>query len=369
MSDTDLATLLKRHEAFWTRGSVDTPLLNTSTVEEEQQETDQRFAPLTRVRIPAADGSNLLTRQEPISPDMIDPSLMLDHEEFPRWEGDPDAPGPWVIDDLLVRRVPVTAMVWVESILGCPVIPRLDTGSIYSAPWLDGPGDIDKIPPPEKSPWLELLKRYTRLLVENSNGRYQVSKCLMRGPVDLVSALLGHPEMCLAMYDEPKALRALVEFCTETFIMVAKAQHDLYVPLEGGHTHSLGVWAPGSTVTTQCDVVSSMSAESYKEFFFPGDREISKAFDYSMVHLHSGYLHHIDVLLEEKYPTIIQVALDTGSTPNTVRSLMPFFKHVLEEKPLAICGPMTRAEVDECLDQLPAKGLYISSRSTRYDRD
>ena len=368
MSDNDLKALLKRHEAFWTRGSVDRPLLNVSTVEEEQ-EAEKRFAPLKGVTIPMAGGGDLTTRHASITPDMIDPTQILDLEEFPRWEGDPDAPGPLVVDDLLVRRTPVGTMVWVEAIMGCPVIPRLDTGSIYSAPWLDGPGDIAKIPSPEKSPWLELLLRYTRLLVENSHGRYQVAQCLQRGPTDLVSALLGHPEMCLAMYDEPKALRKLVEFCTETFIMVAKAQQDQFVPLEGGHTHGLGVWAPGTTVTTQCDVVSSMSAEMYKEVFLPGDLEICKSFDYSMLHLHSGYLHHTDVLLEEKYPTVIQVALDTGSTPNTVHSLIPYFKRVLEEKPLAIGGPMTQAEVNELLDELPPRGLYISSRAARHDRD
>jgi hypothetical protein len=160
-----------------------------------------------------------------------------------------------------------------------------------------------------------------------------------------------------------------VELCTETFIMVAKAQHDLYVPLEGGYSSPYAIWAPGTFVNTQCDVVSSMSAEAYKEFFFPGDEEICRNFDFSVVHLHSGYLHHTDVLLEGKYPTVIQVALDTGSTPNTVHSLIPYFKRVLEAKPLIISGAMTRAEVDELLEKLPPRGLYIASRTTRFEND
>ena len=368
MSDVDLKELLKRHEAFWVRGPADRPLMNVSVLATEG-EGEKRFAPLHGVTVASADGIDLMTHHAAITPDMIDPTLMLDMAEHPRWRGSPDAEGPWIANDLLVTRVPFSTMVWVEAILGCPVIPRLDTGSVYSAPWLDSPGDIDSIPPPEKSAWLDLLKRYTGLLVQDSRGRYQVAQCLQRGPVDLASALLGHSEMCMAMYDEPKELRRLVDFCTETFIMVTKAQHDQYVPLQGGYSSPYGIWSPGTFVQTQCDVVSSMSAESYKEFFFPGDLEICKNFDHSVVHLHSGYLHHTDVLLEEKYPTAIQVALDTGSTPNTVHSLIPYFKRVLEEKPLIIGGAMTQAEVDECLDKLPARGLYISSRTGRYDRD
>lgn len=367
MPDNNVKELLERHRAFWTRGSVDRPLLNVTRLVPERT-GEQHYSPLEEVVVPAADGSNLLTRQEPITPDLIDPALMIDMAENPRWHGDPDAPGPWIVNDLFVTRNPFSTMVWIEAILGCPVVPRLDTGSVYSAPWLNGPDEVDKIPPPEKSPWLDLLKRYTGALVENSRGRYQVAQTLQRGPVDLVSALLGHTEMCLAIYDQPKELRRLVEFCTETFIMVTKAQHDQYVPLEGGYSSPYAIWAPGTYVNTQCDVVSSMSAEAYKEFFFPGDLEICKSFDYSSVHLHSGYLHHTDVFLEGPYPTAVQVALDTGSTPNTVHTLIPLFKRVLEVKPLIITGALTQSEVEELLDELPPNGLYISSRTSRYDR-
>jgi hypothetical protein len=101
----------------------------------------------------------------------------------------------------------------------------------------------------------------------------------------------------------------------------------------------------------------------YEEMFFPYDVQICEQFDYSVVHLHSGYLHHMDVFLKGKYPSAVQVSLDTGSTPWTVHDLIPIFARVLEVKPLFIQGVMSKAELDEMLERLPYRGLYISAAS------
>ncbi|MDP6824068.1 MAG: uroporphyrinogen decarboxylase family protein [Dehalococcoidia bacterium] len=357
MTQADLKATLKKHEAFWAREPGTGPLLNMASLEGRSL-----YAPLQGVSIPLADGTILSTQGEAITPDMINPRLILDAEEFPAREKSNGADGPLTVDDLLVTRAPFGKIPWVEAILGCPVVPRLDTGSIYSAPFLGGPELHDTIQSPDQSPWLDLLKEYTRALVEDSGGSYQVGQCLQRGPTDLTSAVLGHTKMCLALYDSPNELKALAERCTETFITVAKAQQSQVPELEGGFSNPFGVWSPGSVVRTQCDVASSISAAQYEEFFFLYDTEICKNFDYSVVHLHSGYLHHMDVFLKERYPTAVQVSLDTGSTPYTVHDLIPVFARVLESKPLFVQGDMKREELDELLSELPSSGLYVSPR-------
>ena len=69
-------------------------------------------------------------------------------------------------------------------------------------------------------------------------------------------------------------------------------------------------------------------------------------------------------MLKGKYPTAIQVVLDTGSTPYTVHDLIPVFARVLEEKPLIVQGSMTPRELDELLEKLPPRGLYVSTDIT-----
>ena len=361
MSDLGPKALLERHAAFWTREPVDKPLLHVSSPR------DETAYQLEGISIPLADGTILSEQDAALTPDMIDPQRILDVDEFPRRPQTGPVSGPRTVDDLLVVRTALWKIPWLEAILGCQVVPKLDTGSMYSVPYLEGPERLSAVPPPSKSPWLELLLEYIRLLAEDSKGSYQVVQCLQRGPIDLASALLGHSEMCFAIYDRPAELQALNELCAEAFIAVAKAQESNISPLNGGRCTAFGLWAPGTVVRTQCDVTSSVSADMYEEYFFPYDLDICGAFDYSVVHLHSGYLHTVDTFLKNELPTAIQVSLDTGSTPYTVHDLVPVFARILEEKPLLVQGRMTARELDEILERLPAKGLYVSTAVPDYD--
>ena len=355
MAELDLTTILEKHAAFWNRDSVDQPLLNVSSIGE-----DPRYE-LQSLSMTLADGSELFDQDDPLTPDQIDPSTILHEGEFPLRKQPTSDIGPLIVDDLLVTRAPLGKMAWLEAILGCPIVPKLDTGSIYSAPFLNGPEETHRIPSLEGNGWYELLLEYTRQLVEDAAGSYQVVQCLQRGPIDLMSALLGHTQMCYAIYDEPEHMKALTEKCTEVFIEVAKGQEKLTPDLKGGRCTPFAVWAPGTVARTQCDVTSSVSAKMYEDVFFPYDVEICKQFDYSIVHLHSGYLHTMEVFLKQKYPTAIQVSLDTGSTPLSVDDLLPVFSRVLEEKPLFIQGVMSQSDLDTLLEKLPSKGLYIST--------
>jgi hypothetical protein len=347
-----LQAALKKHIGFWDR--TEGPLLNVSEAE------DSLFAPLHGISITLADGTVLSEQVDVLTADMMDPAKILDVEEFPLRTSEPVDGGLLMEGDLFVTRAPLGKMVWVEAVLGCPVVPRLDTGSIYSAPYLKSSSLYTDIGAAEDSPWLKLLAEYTRQLVQDAAGTYQVVQCLQRGPIDLASALLGHSEMCMAIYDDPDNLHALAEFTAEVFVKTARAQQDQVPQLEGGYCNPFGIWSPGTVVRSQCDVASSVSAQTYKDFFFPYDKYICEQFDYSIIHTHSGYLHHMEVLLEDSAPTAVQVSLDTGSTPFQVKDLIPIFKRVLEEKPLIVMGDMTKDELNELLDALPHKGLCIS---------
>ncbi len=355
MTTAELDRILRKHTDFWKRKMRGGPLLNMLEVS-----SASALSPLVSIEMPLANGT-VARRNMPFKPEMIDPRLILDFEEFPTRATREHAQMTGVIDDLFIRRSPVWKMPWVEAILGCPVVFGAEAGSIWSEPYLDHPNQIDRIPSLEGNPWLEKLLEYTHALVEESDEEYQVAQCLMRGTVDLVAALLGNYQMCACIYDHPKELRRLTERCAEVFVKVAKAQEALIPELHGGRVTSFGIWAPGSVVMTQADASASMSAEMYGEFFLPYEVEICKQFDFSTVHLHSGFLHTVDVFLKPEYPTAIQVALDTGSTPVTVHSLLPTFQKVLDRKPLLVMGIMSSRELEELREKLPANGLYISA--------
>jgi len=346
MAGTDLQQTIERHRAFWTRDAG--PLLSVS-----------RYEPLSAVDMLLGDGTPLKEDMY-LTPELLDPKRMVDLEES-RHRLQPDRPGA-VSGDLLIIRPPLGKMCWVEAVMGCPVRVRAASGGIYSEPYLNGPEEAHRIPPSGENGWLDLLVDYTRALVENAKGRYYVTLPLMRGTIDLVAALLGYNSMALSIIDQPQELRKLTERCVQAFLEVAKALHAVIPQVAGGQVTPFNVWAPGSVIKTQCDASAAVSAKTYEEFFFPYEEEICRQFGYSMVHLHSGFLHTVDTFLKTEYPTAVQVSLDTGSTPFTPHSLLPVFRKVLERKPLFITGPCTQKELDEMLEALPLKGLCLNVR-------
>ncbi|HEX9015959.1 MAG TPA: hypothetical protein VF960_08190 [Chloroflexota bacterium] len=332
--------LLERHRAFWRREKVDRPLVAVKP-----------YAPLAPKYIPLRNvewGSEDLC----LDPTMFDPRTIANAEQ---WH---NKPGQLLLGDSFSLRQPYVRIPWVEGILGCPIWADRESGSIWSKSYLSNPG-TGGIGFNREHPWLRLLLELTRLLVEEADGSYLVAQTLMRGPIDMVRAVLGDEEMCLAIYDDPDALRQLLSITTDVFIEVAKAQQAIVPRFHGGYASYYGIWAPGTVVRTQCDMSSVLSASTYAELVIPFEERICRQFDHSMIHLHSGYLHTVDALLEAEFPQVLQIALDTGSTPVTTRDLVPTCRKILERKPLIIEGYMTRSDFEYLLESLPPHGLYI----------
>lgn len=345
MTEVTLETTLERHRGFWDRTSG--PFVSVS-----------KYSPLAPLRLPLSDGT-LAEGSLRLTPEMFSIDKMLDIEESPpRPRLQPDLVG-GITGDVLDVRPPWTRMCWIEAMMGCPVVAHVIAGSVYSEPYLAGPQEISKIPGPRDNGWLDLLVEYTQALVDNADGQYYVSHPLMRGCIDLVAALIGYEALGLGLFDQPAEIRKLAERGIEAFLIMADALDAVVPEVSGGKVSRFNIWAPGSVAITQCDASAAVSPKTYEDFFFPYDEETCKQFDYSIIHLHSGYLHTIDTFLKTDYPTAIQVALDTEATSKTVSDLIPVFKKVLESKPMFITGPCTREDLDEMLDVLPHNGLCI----------
>ncbi len=345
MTEVTLEKILERHRGFWDRTTG--PFVSVS-----------KYTPLAPLRLPLSDGT-MAEGSLHLTPDMLSIDAMMDIEESPpRPRLQPD--GPYgVTGDVLIVRPPWTRMCWIEGMMGCPVAAHVGAGSVYSESYLSGPQEIDKIPGPRDNGWLDLLVEYTSALVDNTDGNYYVCHPLMRGSIDLVAALIGYEALGYGLFDQPNEMRKLAERGIEAFMTMADALDAVIPEVAGGRVSRFNMWAPGSVSITQCDASAAVSPKNYEDFFFPYDEETCKHFDYSIIHLHSGYLHTIDTFLKTDYPTAIQVSLDTEATNKTVSDLIPLFKKILASKPIFITGPCTQEELDEMLDVLPHKGLCI----------
>jgi hypothetical protein len=338
-NEANVTELFTRHEAWW-RG-------------EEMLVAFVPHSPLGELWLPLQDGS-VASRDLRVTPQMLD----LD-----RLAGTPQSEGSLGFHGDRVRtRAPYARVPWVEAILGCPIRATIQGGSMrtdaFVTDWAEWENEDDHF----HDGWFDALTSLTEMLVERSGGRYAVVQTLMRGPSDLAEAVLGPELMCFSMYDHPERLRRFLDEVTAVFIHILKAQLDRIPPIEAGYVNPFGVWAPGTVVRTQCDASSFLSPSQYAEWFLPYDIRICEAVDYSVIHLHSGSLHTVDVLLEVERPQAIQVSLDPEPSGPPVEELVSTFAKILAVKPLIVDGALSSEQVKHLQQHLPHGGLYISAR-------
>ena len=334
----DLSGVLSRHEAFWRREDVDRPLVR------------------------------LLHRQEePVRFDNVDVCPgMLDVERLTPRVGSRNVGKQLVQGDLLRTESAFSRIPWMEATIGCGIHAGTDN-AMWPRPAL-GPNyeGMEHIVPADDNPWLEKLCSLTRALVEANDGSYVVTHTLMRGPIDMLSALIGDQRMGLALYDDPDTIDEILSLATQAFIKVANAQFDVIPLFHGGRTAwHYGLWGAGSVIRFQSDSSSQLSPRMYEERILPHDREIMRAFDRSILDLHSaGTMHIHEKLLATADLDAISVTLDRYENAPTVHDLLPTFARILEQKSLLIMGEMTMAEADLLCSELPARGLAITGHLT-----
>jgi hypothetical protein len=331
---TDLEALLSRHKAFWHREAAEKPLIRAVPLRQRQ-------------RLENVD----------VTPDM------LDVDDFTPLVGWRDLNKQLVQGDLLHGECAWSRIPWMEAIIGCEIHAGADE-AMWAKPAL-GPNyeGMERIIPDADNAWLQKLLALTRALLEANDGSYVVTHTLQRGPIDMLSALLGDERMGLAFYDEPGRVAEVLERAAQAFIKVTKAQYELIPALQGGWVPwAYGLWAPGSVVRFQSDSASQLSPRMYAEHVLPHDRQIMRAFDYSIIDLHSaGTLHLHKVLMEVEELRAISVTLDRYANAPTVEQLLPTFAAIQEVKSLCIFGEMTTAELELLSRSLSPTGLAISA--------
>ena len=256
LEGNELTSLLERHRAFWMNQDMGEPLVRTRSHRRQRRQFEN----------------------VDVTPDM------LDIEALTPDVGRRNIQKQLVQGDLFRNEQACSRIPWMEAIVGCGI--RSGAGeAMWPRPVL-GPNyeGMEHIVPSDDNPWLIKLLDLTRALVEANDGAYLVTHTLQRGPIDILSALLGDVRMGLAFYDEPQKIKDVLTRATEAFIKVAKLQYDLIPPFEGGWSSwGYGLWAPGTVIRFQADSASQISPLMYQEQILPHDRAIMQAFDYSII--------------------------------------------------------------------------------------
>ncbi len=361
--DARIVEKLSRHKAFWERAEENSLLRSVGV-----------FAPSLPIHLPQADGTTI-THAELLTPDMIDPEVMV--AEVERWlAGKADlrlsAHGQSVasfgLGDLLPLSQSFHKIPWLEAMLGCPI--TMTEGQIWNQP---PPGGVEAVIKQgghiEHNPWLELYREFLRQMRSRLDDRFPVTaNTLLRGPSDLVAAVMGVQETCIGWIDQPELMAKLLRVCTDAHLTVIEAGYKLLAPFEGGpaeggYISGWGIWAPGPVVRMQADHSTLVSAEMYERQILPFDLEVIRACPRCIFHLHNPALHVAPVLLEVDELDVIEVVVDPYPKEERKPYEMAMYRRILERKPLILdVNFPSLEEADWVLAELPHRGLDLNAR-------
>jgi hypothetical protein len=330
---------LALHRAFWDREKQPRPLASFRV-------GDFFFSR----HFKAAHG--LLDPDTPIKPEMLDVAAFL--PDYERMFQESEAVG----QDGFWTAEPFTGIPWMEAILGCTI--RAGRESFTSRPWLSSPAEaLEKVRFDPENPWLKKYLEFTAALVRQSRSRFPVGMPIMRGPTDMIGALLGQQEMVLAlMMEDPAVMRRLIDRVARAFVSVLEAQRRLVPAFHGGT--ALGfyhVWAPGPSIWWQDDLSAILSPTVYREFFLDSARLILAGHPHTAFHLHPASFFIIDELLGLEGLKVIEVNKDVGGP--SVAEMLPVLSKIMQTRGLILWGDLTIADLEVVKRNLPCRGLGL----------
>jgi len=160
---------------------------------------------------------------------------------------------------------------------------------------------------------------------------------LMRGPLDIFSAMRGAAEFPLDFVDYPEAVDRVLDECAAIWIETARLQHELIPDSQEGYVAgdaALRCWAPGKLLWLQEDAMSLLSPEIYRRHILRLDRKLSDMFPCVVYHLHGSALWAIDDLIQLPGVRVIELNLEVGTCD--VPGTWAGWKKIQQHKPVII---------------------------------
>ena len=258
--------LRQRHQAFWACADIDRPLIMV---------TYDHYVDTELVASVMGAGE--------LRPDAIDPSPIL--PEYDKVAVTRELIG----DDAIAVAEPLLGIPWLEAMCGCRVL--VPGGKSL---WPEPPPNKDSIEAinfAEDNPWFQKLLAAIQSVVDHADGRYAVGLSHLRGPTDILVALLGSERFFTCFFDAPDLISTLARQAAQVWQRVAQAQTKIVPPFRSGYgARQFGLWSPERSVWLQDDTSSMMSADHYRQFFAE-PMQMMSTFPYGVLHLHIPSLH------------------------------------------------------------------------------
>lgn len=327
---------IELHKAYWQKNELPRPLIGY-----------QIGSQLISENFTAAQ--KLLAEPREITPEMI---VVEDYyEDYQRM----------YLDSLEIEQeafwaaMPFPGIPWLEAILGCPIYSS--EGSFWAKPCYDDINQV-KIAFSPGNPWLQKLLEFVDRLVELAQNRYPIGQPILRGPVDLLGSLIGQEKLVYAFFDHPETVKKLAREAAEFYRDVVKLLRERIPSFYEGYSFGwYPLWAPDKCMIFQEDLMALGSPGIYRQFFYEGDRLLSKAFPYTTIHVHPNSFFIVDDLISIEDLNVIEINYDVGGP--SIKEMVPMLRRILEKKHLILRGKMQEDDIEVIKKELPCRGIFL----------
>jgi hypothetical protein len=326
--------MIDRHLAFWRSDSIDRPLVGLFL---------QEYIVEDIYRI-AGEGDT-------VTPEMVKPDLFFDlfaerHIALEEHKQD------------MFRPVePLNFMPWLEGILGMDLLVHGQT--VWAEPLLAKHKSIESFQPGWCDAWVEVTLAFVRDLVERFHPQIPVSGPFLRGPADVVAAMIGTERFCLELVDHPGEIERLLHIAASAWSEVYSEVIKIIPPWRGGYIPGARwIFAPGECVYFSEDVTVLLSPAMYKEIFLSVNQSMAAHFPFGFIHRHSTSIHHLDLLLEMPPGWALEVTMDPMGPP--VSGVLPVLQKIqAARRPLILFGINKPEQLRELMHGLAPEGLCL----------
>lgn len=344
----DMEDLVELHRSWW-KLENERPLMNI-TYRERFPWMWLQSDHMHGMELVLKDGA--IAKDGPLTPDMLSPEKIH--------------PTPFTHGDLFLPVMVFGKIPWMEAI--CGVTPQVSVKGnsiwagfgkgIWPEDWWEKDLEVEI-----DQDWLDLLVEATKYCVEKFYGPFVIAQTsIMRGPIDVMAALVGDKGVIVGMYKQPEETKRLLNKLTKICIEVMEAQNKVIPSFHGGYVSCWGIWAPGTVTRNQEDGAAYISPELYKEFIQPLDREISQAFDYTTIHFHSAHHIHGDAVTDIEELGALQFSMEPPPYGPTLKEWIPILKRLIRKKPLILqAWYLTREQINTLVEELPPQGLCLET--------
>jgi hypothetical protein len=212
--------------------------------------------------------------------------------------------------------------------------------------------DVGKLKLRDDNKWVVFMEETLKYVLQYTNeGPIPVVRGFY-SPLDLAHALRGEA-IFVDMYDTPKEVETLLDFCADAIIWLAKRIHGIIGTYWSGSV--AGGWLKPGTICMSEDIACLISPRTYAKQVRPFTQKVINAFGTGQIHTHSLGIRTLPEITKLDNLLGVQIAED----PNTPRT-MSRLEQILETTnnvPLTIT--CTFDELKEKFDVVAGKSNIV----------